>query len=348
MKKRMQVFKWARIKLTALYLAIIMLITVSFSVGVYNILTHEVERFGRAQRFRIERRTNPLVDARPPFSLDDPDLINETRMRIAVILIVVDAVILVCSGLLGYFLAGWTLRPIKDMVDEQNRFISDASHEFKTPLTALKSSFEVFLREKESSMGDAKELIKDGIKDVDSLNSLATSLLELAQFEKPNHKDRFETLELDQVIGKAVDTIKPLAQKDQIKINYQESHLKVFGDKDGLIQLFTILLDNAVKYSSVVKSPARKSVDIVATTLDGKVVQVKVTDKGTGISAEDLPHVFDRFYRADSSRSKTDVFGYGLGLSIAKNIVESHGGKILIDSELGKGTTVQLNLRIDG
>lgn len=333
----MQVFKWARIKLTALYLAIIMLITVSFSVGVYSILTHEVERFGRAQRFRIERRMDP-----PLFLLDDPDLVNETKARIAFSLIIVDAIILGCSGLLGYFLAGWTLRPIKDMVDEQNRFISDASHEFKTPLTALKSSFEVFLREKESNMGDAKGLIKDGIKDVDSLNSLATSLLELAQFEKPNHKDRFENLELDQVMGKAVDTVKPLAQKNQIEINYQELHLQVFGDKNRLAQLFTILLDNAVKYS-----PAGKSVEVSSQRLDNSV-QVKVIDQGTGISAEDLPHVFDRFYRADSSRSKINISGYGLGLSIAKNIVESHGGKITIASELGKGTTVQVILRMDG
>lgn len=338
----MQVFKWARIKLTALYLAIIMLITVSFSLGVYSILTHEVERFGRAQRFRIENRTNPGPHVAPPFPLDDPDLINETRTRVAFTLIIIDALVLVSSGLLGYFLAGWTLKPIKNMVDEQNLFISDASHELKTPLTALKSSFEVFLREKDSSMADAEALIKDGIEDVDSLNTLATSLLELAQFEKPNHENSFDVVELDEAIKKAVDAIKPLAQKNQIEIRFQETRLKVTGDKDRLAQLFSILLDNAVKYSST-----GKSVDVAATRLDSKVVQVRVADRGVGISSKDLPHVFDRFYRADSSRSKTDVSGYGLGLSIAKSIVESHGGKITVDSEIGKGTTIQVNFRAE-
>lgn len=339
----MTVFRWARIKLTALYLAIIMLITVSFSVGVYSILTHEVERFGRAQRFRIERRINPMVTDRPPFVLEEPDLINEVKLRVALTLIAIDVVILISSGLLSYFLAGRTLKPIKDMVDEQDRFVSDASHEFKTPLTALKSSFEVFLRDKETSMDDAREVIKDGIKDVDGLNNLATSLLELAQFKKSDHKTNFETLELAEVIGKAIEVIKPLAQKNQIKINYQESHQQVFGNKDRLIQLFTILLDNAIKYS-----PVGKSIELVATSLDTKVVQVKVIDRGVGIAPEDLPHVFERFYRADASRNKTNVPGYGLGLSIAKHIVESHGGKISIASELGKGTTIQLALRIDG
>jgi len=339
----MQVFKWARIKLTALYLATIMLITVSFSVGVYSILTHEVERFGRIQRNRIENRIIPASPGHPPFLLDDPALINETRTRVAVTLVVIDAVILVCSGLLGYLLAGRTLRPIKDMVDEQHRFISDASHEFKTPLTALKSSFEVSLRDPNLDIGQAKRLIKDGVEDVDNLSTLATSLLELAQFEKPNHKNGFETLELDEVVGKAIDVIKPLAQKNYIKVNFQGSHLKVFGDKDKLTQVFTILLDNAVKYSH-----AGKNVDIVSTSLDSKTVRVKVVDQGIGISSKDLPHVFDRFYRADSSRSKADVSGYGLGLSIAKSIVEAHEGKISVESELGKGTTVQLNLRIDG
>ena len=338
----MQVFTWARIKLTALYLAIIMLITVLFSVGVYSILTREVERFGRAQRFRIERRMGPLTLDRPPLPADDPDLIDEVRTRIAVTLIIVDAIILFSSGLLGYFLAGRTLKPIKEMVDEQKRFISDASHEFKTPLTALKSSFEVFLRDRASSITNARELIRDGIKDVDNLNTLATSLLELARFEEPNHKTSFETLELDQVISKAIDTIKPLAQRSRLELNFKPSHLKILGNKDKLTQLFTILLDNAVKYG-----PAGKYIDVVVTRLDTNVAQIKVIDRGSGISAKDLPHVFDRFYRADCSRNKADTPGYGLGLSIAKSIVEAHNGKIVIESELNKGTTVQVNFRTE-
>jgi len=337
----MRVFTRARIKLTALYLGIITLITVSFSLGVYSILTHEVERFGRAQRFRIERRTIPMTPDFPPVLPSDPDLVKEVKGRIALSLIAVDVAILLGSGLLAYLLAGRTLNPIKDMVDEQNRFISDASHEFKTPLTALKSSFEVFLREPCPNVKQAKELIKDGIRDVDTINNLATSLLELAQFDKPYYRSNFEVLELDSVISKAIGVIKPLAQQKSLELHFQGSHFKVFGSKDNLVQLFTILLDNAVKYSS-----ASSSVDITTARLDSKLVQVNITDRGIGISPNDLPRIFDRFYRADSSRTKTDVSGYGLGLAIAKNIVDAHNGRIFVDSMLGKGTIVQVNLRI--
>lgn len=353
----MKVFKLARIKLTALFLAIIMLITVSFSVGVYNILSHEVGRFARIQRNRIEGRTRPNIDmedriitdiiAIPPpngkFPIPpvDPDLVNEAEERLVTLLVIIDGVVLVCSGLLGYVLAGKTLNPIKEMVEEQNRFISDASHELKTPLTALKSSFEVFLREKNPNVNEARELIKDGVNDVDNLNNLSTSLLELARFEQPNHKNNFSLTALEELMGKAVDIISPLAQKNRTEIVFKKSDIKIFGDKDKLIRLFTILLDNAVKYS-----PAGRNIEVIAEKVDGKMVQIKVVDHGIGIAPKDLPHVFDRFYRADLSRNKTDTAGYGLGLSIAKSIVEVHDGKISITSELGKGTTVQLDLRI--
>lgn len=346
----MQVFKWARIKLTALYLAIIMLVTVAFSAGVYSILSREVERFARAQRNRLENRLPAgFVLPRSPFddgvsmrSLpnNDPDLISETKTRILFTLVGIDGIIFVSAGFLGYFLAGWTLAPIKNMIDEQNRFISDASHEFKTPLTALKSSFEVFLRDKDASLNDAKELVKDGIEDVDNLTVLATSLLGLAQFEKPNHKTNFEVLALDAVVGKAVEMIKPLAQRNQIGLNYQESHVQIVGDEDRLAQLFTILLDNAVKYSN------KNGVVTVSTHRDDGHVAVEVMDTGMGISANDLPHIFERFYRADASRSKNTIVGHGLGLAIAKSIVEEHKGTITATSELGKGSTFKVNFRI--
>lgn len=331
----MTVFTWVRLKLTGLYLAIIMLITVAFSLGMYSILVREVERFGRMQRIRIEDR---MLPGRSTVIMVDPDLVNEARTRIASTLIYIDLAIFITSGVLGYFLAGRTLQPIKEMVDEQNRFISDASHEFRTPLTALKSSFEVFLREKGAKLADAKELIRDGINDVDKLNSLATSLLELAQFEKSRQKLDFKVVELDTVIEETIDTVKPLAVKESIKIDYPESHLKVMGNVDKLAQLFTILLDNAVKYSK-----EGGEVNIRASNVEGKLIQVKIVDYGMGIASEDLTHIFDRFYRADSSRTKS---GYGLGLSIAKSIVDTHAGKILVTSELGKGTTVQVIFRM--
>jgi len=130
-------FKSARIKLTAWYLLIIMFISISFSFVIYRGLMSEVHRFSRMQRSRF---------------FVDEDLITEIQRRAIFGLGTINTIIFITSGALGYFLAGKTLSPIQEMVEEQNRFISDASHEFRTPLTALKSSFEVNLRDKNLSL----------------------------------------------------------------------------------------------------------------------------------------------------------------------------------------------------
>jgi signal transduction histidine kinase len=139
-------FHSARIKLTAWYFLIIMLISVSFSVGIYRVTTVELNRIERMQRLRVEREDRLLmpsneVTPRPPIL--DPELIAETKNRFKIILFLINLGILAVSTGGGYFLAGRTLRPIKEMLDEQSRFITDASHELRTPLTSLKTEIEV-------------------------------------------------------------------------------------------------------------------------------------------------------------------------------------------------------------
>ena len=150
-------FNSARLKLTAWYLLGIMCISILFSSIIYRGLMSEVNRFEQIQRFRFERRLEEgeivpktIIFKLPPPIPGSQELIEETEKRILIMLITVNAGIFIISGLLGYVLAGRTLKPIKEMMDEQNRFISDASHEFRTPLTSLKSGFEVFLRNKHS------------------------------------------------------------------------------------------------------------------------------------------------------------------------------------------------------
>ncbi|MCX6726338.1 MAG: hypothetical protein NTY75_00785, partial [Candidatus Shapirobacteria bacterium] len=152
-----------------------MLISLSFSFVIYGFVSNEIDRFATAQRFRIERRLDPFL---PPTV--DVDLINEVHNRLILSLGVVNAAILLISGTMSYFLAGRTLKPIAAMVDDQNRFISDASHEFRTPLTSLKSAMEVGLRNKKLTLTQARKMISANIADVNELQALSDELLQLA------------------------------------------------------------------------------------------------------------------------------------------------------------------------
>jgi signal transduction histidine kinase len=336
-------FHSTRLKLTAWYLVIIMLVSISFSLVIYGLLSAEVQRFATAQRFRIERSFPDRNFTPPPAMIVDPDLLNETRQRIALMLSVVNCGIFVISGALGYFLAGRTLQPIGNMVDEQNRFISDASHQLRTPLTALKSTMEVNLRDKQLNLGGAKKLIVDSLGEVDKLQALSDSLLRMGQYQKPGSGDgaKMEKLNPADVVKEAVKKVRPLADNKHIKITANSINQVIDGNKFALEELLTILLDNAVKYS-----PDKTEVQLNIKRIDGQIV-ITVSDRGAGIGKKDLPHIFERFYRADNSRLQTGAKGYGLGLSIAKQITDMHYGSIGVNSMMNKGTTFTVRLPVD-
>jgi signal transduction histidine kinase len=325
-------FNSARFKLTAWYLLIIMVISISFSAVIFRASSSEVERFDRIQRSRIVIRFGF-----PTVPIQDPSLVLETERRIIGSLVLINIGILAVSGITGYFLAGITLAPIKEMIDEQNRFISDASHEIGTPLTSLKTAFEVFLREKKPNLEEAKVLVKESVDEVNKLQALSTSLLQLAQSEIPNGDKKFEVVSIKDIAKESIKQVNPIAKQKGIIINEKIENGKLKGNKYSLIDLVVILLENAIKYS-----PENSKIEIISKTHKDHI-KITVTDKGIGIPKIDQPHIFDRFYRADLARSKKlsekKVGGYGLGLSIAKKIVDNHKGTISVKSELEKGST---------
>jgi two-component system, OmpR family, sensor histidine kinase CiaH len=334
-------FHSARLKLTAWYLLIIMTISVMFSIIIYRDLSNEINRFEQLQRYRIERRLMEQLPPGPPaLPTASPELLDETRRRILFMLLIVNSGILVLSGGLGYALSGITLKPIKEMVDEQNRFISDASHELRTPLTSLKSAFEVYLRSKNSTPNEVKTLVTESIDEVNKLQSLSESLLQLAQYENPQQQIVFEKVSLSKVVTQAIKKIQPIADMKSISITSKIRDITVMGNSYSLIDCVIILLDNAVKYST-----KGKNVSVTAGKTDG-TAYISVSDHGLGISADDLPYIFDRFYRADSARLKTTTGGYGLGLPIAKKIVDTHKGTIQVKSKPNFGSTFTIRLPI--
>jgi len=332
-------FTSARIKLTAWYLVIIMAVSLVFSLMVYNILMREVNRFAQAQRIRIENRWGPFGNPVPTIVVPDPDLIDEIRRRIVLTLVLIDSGILVISGGLGYFLAGRTLKPIQNMVDEQNRFISDASHELKTPLTSLKVGMEVFLRDKRPKLGDAKAVISESMSEISRLQSLSESLLQLTQYQKTNSQIKFSRILSSVFIAAAVKKLEPLAAAKKIAISFPREDFLINGNLYSLTDLLVILLDNAIKYSD-----NNTKIKVNAFSSEDKLF-IKVQDEGYGIPKEHFPRLFERFYRIDKSRSR-DEGGTGLGLAIVKHIAQVHKGTVEVESEPGKGSTFTIILPI--
>jgi len=310
-----------------------MSVSISYSAVIYQGMAAEVDRFTQIQRLQLEQRFDEVGMPRPSITIDQ-DIIEEIKQHIIINFLGINGVIFIVMGGLSYFLAGKTLRPIQEMMEEQNRFISDASHELKTPLTAMKSSLEVYVRDPKLTLQEAKQVLYDNIHEVDRLQSLSESLLTLSD-QSNNRTILFTQLRPKDILVKAYNQVKYSADKKKIKVHMASiPNKEIKGNEEKLVELFTILLDNAIKYSA----------DETTISLSGEVlkkgIELRVSDKGIGIEEKDIPHVFDRFYRSDSARSTEGVGGYGLGLSIAKKIVELHKGIIRIESIVNFGTTI--------
>ncbi len=333
-------FEKARLKLTTWYLLIITLITVLFSIAFYQASTREVERLINRIEFRQEFPGMSIPDRPPRGAPTQPNLeeLEQSKRQLLFILIVINSGVIVVAGVASYFLAGRTLRPIKLMLDEQDQFISNASHELRTPIATMRAEMEGSLLEKHISDKNARSLIFSNLQELGSLQNLTNNLLKLAQVHNSSFDNNMHKLSLLEIIKSAKNKVAILASKKQIKILIRLEEYFIIGDKANLTEVFVTLLDNAIKYS-----PTKSNIKIISEK-QNKVVKISIVDQGEGISNRDLPHVFRRFFRSDKSRSKTE--GYGLGLSIAQRIVETHKGLLTVKSIEKKGTTfiVQLPL----
>lgn len=318
-----------------------MFVSISFSVVIFIDINRELSRFEVFQNIRRERLESEFgqLPTHPLTSAVDREIISEARGRLIANLLLLNTLILAISGGAAYFLAGRTLGPIKKMLDDQAQFIGDASHELKTPLTALRSEIEVYLRSKTHSVEEADEILKSNLEEVVRLQNLSDSLMILTSFERTNIQNvSMEMLDLKQIVSFVIKRVQPLAKDKNIVITDKSKKVELFGNEKSLIELFVILLDNAIKYSDRGKKVVISSVN------DEKYVSVKVTDQGPGIEEADTERIFGRFYRADKSRTSTDKVGYGLGLSIAKEIVKLHNGNISVKSKVGKGSEFIVDL----
>jgi len=328
-------FKIAYLKLTLFYVLIVMVISVGFSVAIYQISSEELGRgLGRQTGIlrdfpmNVPTSRNPIIQDLENIKLQQ---LEESSNHLQRNLIYFNLLILILSFIISYFLAKRTLKPIEEAMGAQNRFTADASHELKTPLTAMRTEIEVSLRDKGLKISDAKKLLGSNLEEIAKLESLSNALLKLTKLEE-EIKLEFKELALSEIITEAFEKVESLAADKNIEFETKFKEVPVRGDRQSLVELFVILLDNAIKYSP------KKSKISINIKQEKKHATVSIKDRGIGIKASDLPHIFERFYRADQSRSKEKTDGYGLGLSIAKRIVELHGGEISAKSIPGKGS----------
>ena len=328
----------AVIRLTLWYLAIIMALSIGFSIALYSISSREINRGLRQQPVYYSGQFPPSNLVIETFRQQQ---IQESLRHLRANLVLLNLATLAVGGAAGYLLARRTLGPIAKAMDAQSRFAADASHELRTPLTAMQTENEVALRNPKLTKDQAKELLESNLEEVAKLKGLSEGLLRLAQADSKDLPMR--RVEVKKLVEAAKGRIAKQAalRNITIKTTLADAHLQ--GDFESLIELLYILLDNAVKYSaekSEVRIQAKKS---------NKLIVISVADTGRGIADKDLPHIFERFYRSDMSRTRTSAGGYGLGLSIAAKIAHLHGGRIDATSELNKGSvfTVYLPVKKD-
>ena len=221
-----------------------------------------------------------------------------------------------------------TLERLEKLFATQRRFLADVSHELRTPLTVIKG--EVGLMRLTNELDE--ESLRSIEKEVDRLSRLVGDLLLLAQAESGQLPLELKSVELDTILLEVIQQMQVLAS-GKVNLRLEEiDQVMVNGDRDRLKQVILNLVSNAVNYT-----PAGGEVRLWLSKIDQRAC-LKVEDTGPGIPPEDLPYIFDRFYRGDPSRKRTENSGFGLGLSIAKWIVDRHGGQIEVESQVGKGT----------
>ncbi|MBR7188901.1 MAG: HAMP domain-containing protein, partial [Clostridia bacterium] len=227
---------------------------------------------------------------------------------------------------------------LEQLDKSRNQFVSNASHELKTPLSTMKILIETLMYQDPVDPVMTKDFLGDVNKEIDRLNRIVSDLLTLVNIDSGAMKLNLVEVDLSALLQEQVKRLSPLARENGIELECSaRDSLFVTGDQLKLQQVIYNVIDNAIKYT-----PRGGEVHC-ALSRSGRMAVIRIADTGVGIPAEDLPHIFDRFYRVDKARSR-ETGGTGLGLSIVKQILLSHGGTIVPESTLGKGTTFTIQL----
>jgi two-component system, OmpR family, sensor histidine kinase CiaH len=261
--------------------------------------------------------------------------VGDALSRLVRQLVLASAIGIVLGALASLLMATRSLRPISRAFQRQREFVADASHELRTPLTLIRTNVEAWLRR---SNGSTRVYAKSIVEEVEQLNRIVGDLTTLALADARQLRIVRQPFELNDVVRDLMTQTEPLAEERGVALRPDlNGGVRVDADPARVRQLLLILIDNALTHT-----PSGGEVSVGVIRRNGRA-RVTIADNGDGIPPRDLPHIFERFYRADKARNRENG-GSGLGLAIAKWIVDAHKGEIQVSSTEGKGTEVAVSL----
>ncbi|MBN9238534.1 MAG: hypothetical protein BGO97_02520 [Micrococcales bacterium 70-64] len=306
------IFRRAKLRLALSYAAVQLALFAAFGFGIYYYVTTAFD-------YDVAEGDSAVATAEAGFA----------TLRNGIVITYLALVVLI--PVTSYALASLAMRPILASFEAQQRFIDDASHEFRTPLTALQAQLELGLS-RQRSTPEYRTILGHSLHSTAQLSETLDGLLLLSRGAHDANVAMRET-EVGSIVADAVDQLAPADAARVLQPNPPE--LRISAAPSMLTRAIVNLLTNALRYSTA------GSLVSISASRHGGMVRISVEDHGTGMSREDQDRAFDRFWRGDDSRSSE---GRGLGLSIVKEIVGLHGGRVELESELGVGTTASVEL----
>jgi signal transduction histidine kinase len=353
-------YRRAWLRLTIIFASLVFFISIVFSALLYKTAIDDIERSVNYQQQLLlsprRRQLQELLSGRELEAIR-ATFKKEARQRLIVRLILLNITVLGIGGLLSSILAKRSLEPLATLHNEQERFISDAAHELKTPLTILRLENELFLKQlsagttecvdepihrkatskkrNTSTEKQSMQLAKSNIEEIIRLQNLTETLLALSATSDTGEKT---IVNMNTTIQRCIRHFESFFNKKFLKVTtiIPEEMTPVFSQEAIIERVLTILLDNAIKYSN------ENGVITVTVQQTSTVTKISVADTGPGIEESALPFIFDRFFRSDKARSTE---GYGLGLSLARQLVQQQGSSLSVVSSAGEGSTFTYTLR---
>ena len=240
---------------------------------------------------------------------------------------------------IGYVLSGGAMKPVREAYERQRQFAADASHELRTPLAVVLASADLLRSDTSITSPFLKQVIEDVRDEVKKMTKLVGDLLTVARTDGKANQLKISHMDIVSAARQTVRIMRPFAEKKDIVIEeVLPKKLEIYADEQKIRQLILILVDNAVKYT---QEHGKIKVSLMA---EKGEIHLTVADNGIGIEPEHRERIFDRFYRVDKARSHR-MGGNGLGLAIARGIVEAHHGEISLESAVNEGTTFHVRLK---